>query len=106
MIRRGTSCEIVPLAQIMYCEVQGRKVYIHQSDGTVIDYYDRMDGLEKRLDGRFFRCHRSYLVNLEYVRGCSAGEVRLSQGGGIPVSRLRERDLTQALLRYMKERSV
>ena len=51
------------------------------------------------------RCHKSYLVNLEYVRGSNAGQVMLSQGDKIPVSRLRERDLTQALLRYMKERN-
>ena len=45
-------------------------------------------------------------VNLEYVRGCQDGQVLLSQGERIPVSRLRERELTQALLRYMKERGI
>lgn len=104
VIQRGTSCEVVPLSQIVYCEVQGRKVYLHQSDGRMIDYYDKLEALERRMDGRFFKCHRSYLVNLEYVRGSRAGRVTLSQGGEIPVSRLRERELAQALLRYMKER--
>jgi len=104
MVLRGTSCEVIPLAQIMYCEVQGRKIYIHQNDGKIIDYYEKLDDFERRVDGRFFRCHRSYLVNLEYVRGSHAGQVTLSQGEHIPVSRLREQELTQALLRYMKER--
>lgn len=104
IIRRGTSCEVVLLEGIVYCEVQGRKIYIHQNDGKIIDYYEKLDDFEKRMDGRFFRCHRSYLVNLQYVRGCHAGQVILPQGGEIPVSRLRERELSQALLRYMKER--
>jgi len=104
IVQRGTSCEVILLTEIVYCEVQGRKIYIHQSNGKITDYYDKLDDLEQRIDGRFFRCHRSYLVNLEYVRGCNAGQVMLSQGDKIPVSRLRERDLTQALLRYMKER--
>lgn len=104
VVQRGTSRAVILLAEIVYCEVQGRKIYIHQSDGNIIDYYDKLDDLEQRIDGRFFRCHRSYLVNLEYVRGCDAGQVMLPQGGKIPVSRLRERDLTRALLRYMKER--
>jgi two-component system response regulator LytT len=56
------------------------------------------------VDRRFFRCHRSYLVNLDYVRGCQTGQVLLSQGERIPVSRLRERDLTGALLLHMKKR--
>ncbi len=104
MVQRGTSREVIPLAQIVYCEVQGRKIYIHQSDGNIIDHYEKLDDFERRVDGRFFRCHRSYLVNLEYVRGSHAGQVALSQGEQIPVSRLREQELTQALLRHMKER--
>lgn len=104
VVQRGASCEVILLEHILYCEVQGRKIYIHQSGGKITDYYDKLEDLEQRVDGRFFRCHRSYLVNLEYVRGCNAGQVMLSQGGKIPVSRLRERDLTQALLRYMKEK--
>ncbi len=104
MVQRGTSCEVIPLAQIVYCEVQGRKIYIHQRDGKITDYYEKLDDFERRVDGRFFRCHRSYLVNLECVRGSHAGQLTLSQGEQIPVSRLREQELTQALLRRMKER--
>ncbi len=105
LVRRGISCEVVPLAQIVYCEVQNRKIYIHQLDGKIVDYYEKLDAFEQCVDGRFFKCHRSYLVNLDYVRGIHAGQVILPQDDKIPVSRLRERDLTQALLRHMKERN-
>ena len=106
VIQRGTGCEVVLLSDIVYCEVLGRKVYLHKQDGTVSDYYDKLEDLERRVDGRFFKCHRSYLVNLDYVRGCQDGQVLLSLGERIPASRLRERDLTQALLRHMKERGI
>ena len=104
VIQQGSGCEVVPLSDVVYCEVLGRKVYLHKADGTVTGYYDRLEQLERRVDGRFFRCHRSYLVNLDYVRGCQDGQVLLSQGERIPVSRLRERDLTGALLLHMKKR--
>lgn len=104
VIQQGSGCEVVPLSDVVYCEVLGRKVYLHKADGTITGYYDRLEQLERRVDGRFFRCHRSYLVNLDHVRGCQAGQVLLSQGERIPVSRLRERDLTGALLLHMKKR--
>lgn len=104
VIQQGSGCEVVPLSDVVYCEVLGRKVYLHKKDGTVTGYYDRLEQLERRMDRRFFRCHRSYLVNLDHVRGCQAGQVLLSQGERIPVSRLRERDLTGALLLHMKKR--
>ena len=106
VIQRGSGCQVVPLSDILYCEVLGRKIFIHKKDGIVLDYYDRLEDLEQRVDSRFFKCHRSYLVNLDHVGGCQEGQVLLSQGERIPVSRLRERELTQALLRHMKERCI
>lgn len=104
VLQKGNSCEVVRLSDLVYCEVLGRKLYLHQADGTVTDCYGRLETLQKQLDSRFFRCHRSYLVNLDQVRGCGAGRLRLLPEGEIPVSRLRERELVQALLRRMKER--
>ena len=106
LLEGAGGCEVVLLSDIVYCEVLGRKVYLHKPDGAVSDYYGRLEDLEWRVDGRFFKCHRSYLVNLDYVRGCRDGQVLLPQGERIPASRLRERELTQALLRHMKERGI
>ena len=106
LVQRGSVCEKIPLSEIVYCEVQGRKLYIHQSDGAVCDYYGRLEALEKQVDGRFFKSHRSYLVNLDYVRGCREGLVLLPQGEGIPLSRLREREFTQSLLCRMQRRDL
>ncbi|MCI9295426.1 MAG: response regulator transcription factor [Lawsonibacter sp.] len=35
LIQRGAGCEVVPLDRIVYCEVLGRKIYLHQNDGRV-----------------------------------------------------------------------
>ena len=106
LIRKGSSHEVIFLSRIVYCEVQGRKLYVHLSDGTVTDYYQKLEAFIQQVDGRFFRCHRSYLVNLDFVNGCGDGQVRLIQDWKIPVSRLREQALTQALLCHMKEREL
>lgn len=109
LVQKGQACRLVPLQQLVYCEVLGRKVYLHLQwpDGKmeIIDFYERLENLQSRLGVRFFRCHRSYLVNLAYVRGCSGGRLRLAQGEEIPVSRLREAELRQALLAAMQKRS-
>lgn len=104
LVQKGASRHIIPFARIQYCEVMGRKIYIHQENGQVLDYYDKLDGLQQRVDGRFFRCHRSFLVNLDYVRSCEGGLVRLEGGSEIPLSRLREQEFRKALLAHMKER--
>ncbi len=61
---------------------------------------------KRRVGRSFFRCHRSYPVNLEYVRGSHAGQVTLSQGEQIPVSRLRKQELTQTLCAARKRGTI
>lgn len=103
LIPQGAGWQVVPLTDIVYMEVLGRKLYLHKTDGIILDYYGRLENWEHRLGSRFFKCHRSYLVNLSHVRGCRGGQVLLPQGQTIPVSRLRERELTQAMLRHMEK---
>ena len=104
IVRQGSDCVVVPLDDIVYCEVQGRKIYLHKKDSAVVNYYEKLENLERQVDRRFFKCHRSYLVNLDFVYAYENGQISVLQGETIPVSRLRERDFMQALLRHMKER--
>lgn len=101
-VHKGDGSLIIPFDDILYCEVINRKIYIHTLQ-NVIDYYDKLENIEKKLDRRFFKCHRSYLVNLKYVRSFKEGLIHLSNQEHIPVSRLRGQELAGAMLQYMKE---
>ena len=52
VIKKGCSCEVIRLSDIEYCEVQGRKIYIHQRGGRVADCYEKLDTFAGRLDSR------------------------------------------------------
>ncbi len=106
LIQRGMESRIVDLDKIVYCEVIDRKLYLHLRTGEVVDYYDRIDRLETKLGQRFYRCHRSYLINLQYLRSYQKGIAVLESGRGefyeIPISRLKNREFAQVVLEYMK----
>lgn len=104
MVQMGSGAQIIPFWQILYCEVLGHQIHIHRQSGETTAYYERMTRLAQQVDRRFFRCHRSYLVNLDWVRGCRDGLIVLEGNESVPLSRLREQDFTQALLAHMKER--
>jgi len=94
-------CKSVKLKTILYCEVMNRKIYLHTTN-EVIDYYGKIEELEGQLDHRFFRCHRSYLVNFDYVMTYAEGQVVLESRECIPVSRLRQKEFMGAMLQYLK----
>ena len=103
LIQKGYQNRIVSLDDIIFCEIIDRKVYLHLITSDVIDYYDRIENLEKKLDSRFFRCHRSFLVNLKYLKSYKNGIAYLEGGKEIPVSRLRNKEFSNVILQYMKE---
>ncbi len=102
-VQKNGVWRVVPFSGILYGEVWGRKIFLHQRDGEILDYYEKMENLIKQVDSRFFRCHRSYLVNLDYVRGCTGQTALLPGEVRLPVSRSRQKEFIWALLRRMKE---
>ncbi|BAK97553.1 putative two-component response regulator [Oscillibacter valericigenes Sjm18-20] len=103
LIQKESWCKSIRFADILYCEAINRKIFVHTKQG-VINYYFKIEELEKQLGPCFFRCHRSYLVNLKYVCGYENGMAELENGESILVSRLRQQDFKKAVLCFMKER--
>ncbi len=102
-VRKGYESDIISFQDIICCEIIDRKVYLYLSSGEVIDYYDRMENLEKKLDKRFFRCHRSYLINLNHLKSYRNNTAYMADGKEIPVSRLRSREFSNVILQYMRK---
>lgn len=102
LVHKGNECSIISFDDIIYCEIINRKIFLHLNQQEVIDYYEKIENLEKKLDGRFFRCHRSYLVNLKYLKSYKNGLAYLNNGETIPVSRLRSKEFSSVVLQYMK----
>ncbi len=50
----------------------------------------------------FFRCHRSYLVNLRRIRRIGAAELTLEDGTVIPISKHRRREFIDAYSKWME----
>lgn len=103
LIQRGNKSSIISFGEIIFCEIIDRKVYLHLKSADVIDYYDKIENLETKLDNRFFRCHRSYLINMQYLISYKNGTAYMAENHQIPVSRLRSKEFSDVILQYMKE---
>ncbi len=89
---------IVKSADILYCEIINRKINLHLSDGSTVEYYGKISELEKSLDGNFFKSHRSYLVNLQHILSYGSNEITVLGNERIPLSRSRRSALMSALI--------
>lgn len=103
LVQKGYESRIISLTDIVFCEIIDRKIYLHLVTSEVVDYYDRIENLETKLNDKFFRCHRSYLINLQYLKSYKNGTAYMEGGRQIPVSRLRMGAFSQVILQYMED---
>ena len=76
-------------AAIECFKAHGPKVEVIFEDGAVIESVEPIGALEERLlaDDRFFKCHRSYIVNIDHIKSFAAKGITMRSGRIIPVSR-------------------
>lgn len=80
------STELVPFSQILYVEAQKQYVLIH----TFCETYRMKQSFGKvleELDEFFYKCQRSFAVNLSHVKRIQSNSVLLKNGEEIPISR-------------------
>lgn len=65
--------------QLFYMEAMGDYAKVFTSQGRLV-VKETLRALEQRLPESFFRCHRSYIVNMEHVRKLSGNRILLSEG--------------------------
>ena len=102
LVQKGYEGRIVRQDEIVFCEIIDRKIYLNLAEEEVIDYYERIENLEAKLGNHFFRCHRSYLINLKHLKGYKNGTAYMDNGREVPVSRLRSKEFSSVVLQYMR----
>jgi two-component system response regulator LytT len=89
MVKEEGNLNKIDISEIPYVEVQKETITIHTLN-KVYKINGTMSNIEKEIDcSRFFRCHKSYLVNLEHVKSIKQYVAILENSEEVPVSRYR-----------------
>jgi len=89
----------IPLADIHYIEAQGHYIIIktlHQEYKTKMN----LSEIQGSLGDGFFRCQRSFIVNLRYVRTISRTTIELDDSTTLPLSRDLYEAANQAIINF------
>lgn len=86
--------------RITYIEAFGRKTAVHLSDDRIIDCMVSISRFSAmRLNG-FVSPHRSYIVNLRFMRSIGKTEIALDNGTIIPLSRRLYKDVNEKFIQF------
>lgn len=93
----------IPVSDLIYIEPWGRGARLVLVDGECTAS-TKISELERLLPkDRFMFCHRTLLVNLAFVQSIRYCELTLKNGQTLPVSKYRQAQVKESLLRYLRE---
>jgi DNA-binding LytR/AlgR family response regulator len=69
LIKNGNKFMNLSFNEISFIESQNTTIRIHMNNYEVLKTYGKLDDIEKQLsNSRFLRCHKSFLINMDYVK--------------------------------------
>ena len=88
LISYGKGAYRVAYRNLMYVEAQSKMLNLHMVDSTIV-VRKTMDSLFRMLPDTFVRCHRSYIVNTDYITSVNIPEmlINIRDQAQIPISR-------------------
>ena len=100
MVQEGGLRRRIPISDIVFAEVMNRTITIHLTDDD-ISYRGSIGALAKQLGSGFYQTHRSFLVNMKYVKSYGLSEIETMRGT-VSVSRANTKDFVKAYMRYIR----
>lgn len=94
----------INIEEITYIEIQRKDMSIH-TESKVYETKMTMDKIEKELKNyKFYRCHKSFLVNIDYVKNIKQYVAILDNKEEVPISRHRFKDFKHKFLSSLGEK--
>lgn len=105
VIKQATGLRKIILSQLEYGEIVGHTIYYYLRGGETFKCLGTMQQLEKELlsDPRFIKPHRSYIVNIDFIKNLSIKAITTVGGADIPISRNNYQEIKRAYIDYSFE---
>lgn len=102
-VQIGNTIRVLLPHKISYIESDRRLVRIHLRN-EVVEAYAALSELAEQLPASFIRCHKGFLVNMDYVEEIQSNDIRLITGDMIPISQRKKQWFRKVFLEYLRQR--
>lgn len=102
LIKLKGNTQNVLLSDILYLESQGHQLYIYTKTEKIL-MYKKLDEFEEQMNTSFVRIHKSYLVNMNYIKRIERTRLTLHNGTELAISKNRAVAAKNKYLRFVSE---
>ena len=103
LIKSFSTTHHVLLSQIEYIEAQNRYTILYLNDGESVRTPKPLYAFEDELtlENGFYKCHRSYIINLYRIDSYTSNEIKMRSGSKIPLSRSYNTEFKETYFQYV-----
>lgn len=100
-LKNGADTDFLNCNSIIYAEVFHHSTYFILTDGSRKEYTIPLGEIESSTkEYGFFRCHKSYLVNMKHIVRFSLTSITMKNGDEIPVSKYRRKTFVSEFSKF------
>ena len=97
----------IPFRKIIYCELVDRRLCLVTEDGEEHTSVSLQVSFEKAIapfneDTRFVRCHKSFIVNMDFIRDFDRNNFLVETGKRLPIAQSKQIEVRNIYISYNK----
>lgn len=93
---------VINSCDIIYVEIKSRKTRLVTTQGEYFSYKNIAFWKSKLTQSAFAQCHKSYIVNMNYIKQYQSANLTMENGDSIPISRSNKAEFKKIFMRYME----
>lgn len=107
-IKNNNTIYLLPIERILFCKAEGNYTCFVLKDKKVISYQSLEQTIKYLPEVLFFRCHNSYIVNLNEITEFDLRKniLLLRNNVIVPVSFRRKRELQLAIKKFIVKSNI
>lgn len=103
VINNKSFVEKIDIKSIVYIESNKRKIIVYTVNGKY-ETYEKLDNIYIKLESYgFVRTHRSYIINMDFIKKIEQKEIVTTTGDTVLISRANAEMVKERFMKYLEE---
>lgn len=102
ILHRQNEIAVINVDDIVFIESQKRKILVYLKNGKIEDAYYKISEIFTQLPSKFIFFHRSYIVNMDYIKQITSTKLSLSDGHTVPIPAKKYKGIIETYMEYCK----
>jgi len=105
-IKIGSNIQTIFYKEILFIESRAKTVNINTIDHGIFSTKSKLDDIQVQMNAkRFLRCHKSFLVNMDFISSVEDYTFKLSNGKQIPITQRTYASVKKVFYDYVMDKA-